>query len=57
MVYAPVWAIFLLGLYAVSCIGIGLVSFKDTPSAAAEIELQIEEAKNAMIKRGVIKKK
>ena len=56
VLYAPVWGILLLGLYAVSNIAIGLVNFKDTPEAAAEIEQQVKEAKAEMTKRGVIKK-
>ncbi len=53
--YAPVWAIILLGLYAVGSVILGLMSFKDTPEAAAEIERQIQEAKAEMKKRGIIK--
>lgn len=56
VLYAPVWAILLLGVYAVASIGIGLANFKDTPEAAAEIERQVEEARTAMMKRGIIKK-
>jgi hypothetical protein len=56
VLYAPVWGILLLGVYAVSNIAIGLVNFKDTPEAAAEIEQQVKEAKAEMTKRGVIKK-
>ena len=53
--YAPVWAIVALGGYALSCITIGLINFKDCPEAASEIERQVEEAKASMVKRGVIK--
>mmetsp|Transcript_122772 Transcript_122772/g.354897 ORF Transcript_122772/g.354897 Transcript_122772/m.354897 type:complete len:86 (-) Transcript_122772:224-481(-) len=55
VVYAPIWAILLLGIYAVASIAIGLANFKDFPEAAAEIERQVEEAKAEMKKRGVIK--
>ena len=54
--YAPIWAVLLLGLYAVSSIAIGLANFKDFPEAAAEIERQVIEAKKEMTKRGIIKK-
>mmetsp|Transcript_2378 Transcript_2378/g.5142 ORF Transcript_2378/g.5142 Transcript_2378/m.5142 type:complete len:92 (-) Transcript_2378:389-664(-) len=57
IVYAPVWAIILLGIYAVGSIIVGLVSFKDTPEAAAEIDRQVLEAKAEMKKRGIIKDK
>jgi len=55
VLYAPVWLIVLLGLYAIGSIVSGLMSFKDTPEAAAEIERQILEAKAEMKKRGVLK--
>ena len=51
--YAPIWAILLLGLYALGTIGLGLLNFKDCPEAAAEIEQQVKEAKVEMKKRGV----
>lgn len=57
VVYAPIWAFFLLAVYAISCIGIGLASLRDTPEAAAEIERQVEEARAAMKARGIIKRK
>ena len=34
---------------------LGLISFKDTPEAAAEIDQQVLEAKAEMKKRGVIR--
>ena len=55
ILYAPIWGILLLGLYAVGCVGYGLLNFKDTPEAAAEIDQQILEARMEMKKRGVIK--
>ena len=55
VLYAPVWAIILLGIYAAGSVILGLMSFKDTPEAAAEIERQIIEAKKEMKRRGVIK--
>ena len=55
VLYAPIWATLLLGVYAVSSIAIGVCNFKDTPEAAAEIEQQVQEAKVEMAKRGIIK--
>ena len=53
--YAPVWAILLLGVYAVSSIAYGVMTFEDFPDAAAEIERQIKEARAEMTKRGVLR--
>ena len=55
VLYAPVWAVLLLGIYAVGSIAIGLANFKDFPEAAAEIDRQVQEAKAEMKKRGIIK--
>mmetsp|Transcript_23455 Transcript_23455/g.55571 ORF Transcript_23455/g.55571 Transcript_23455/m.55571 type:complete len:115 (+) Transcript_23455:91-435(+) len=52
--YLPIWAILLLGVYAASSVVYGVMIFKDTPEASAELELQITEAKQEMTKRGVI---
>ena len=54
-VYAPIWAIIMLGIYAVGTITTGVMNCKDFPEAAAEIERQVKEAKEEMTKRGVIK--
>lgn len=56
LLYAPIWSIIVLGIYAVGSIAIGLISFKDTPEAAAEIDRQVIEAKAEMKKRGIISK-
>lgn len=53
--YAPVWSVILLGLYAISSVVLGLVTLRDTPEAAAEIERQVVEAKAEMKKRGIVK--
>ena len=55
IVYAPIWAIILLGIYAVVSIGYGLMNFKDTPEAAKELDKEIVEAKAAMKRRGILK--
>ena len=52
--YAPVWAIVFLGIYAVGSVVIGLLGFKDTPEAAAEIDQQVLEARAEMKRRGII---
>jgi dolichol-phosphate mannosyltransferase subunit 3 len=55
IVYAPVWAILLLGLYALGSVIYGVTTLKDCPEAASEIERQIVQAKAEMKKRGIIK--
>mmetsp|Transcript_982 Transcript_982/g.1136 ORF Transcript_982/g.1136 Transcript_982/m.1136 type:complete len:95 (-) Transcript_982:41-325(-) len=55
LLYAPIWSIIMLGIYAVGSIITGLISFKDTPEAAAEIDRQVLEAKIEMKKRGILK--
>lgn len=50
----PVWAILLLGIYAVGSIAIGLMNFKDFPEAAAEIDRNVIEAKAEMKRRKII---
>ena len=55
ILYAPVWAILVLGLYALGSVIYGLTMLEDCPEAATEIERQIVEAKAEMKKRGIIK--
>jgi hypothetical protein len=52
--FAPVWFIAALGLYAFISIAYGVISCKDFPEAAHEIEIQVQEAKAEMKKRGII---
>eukprot|EP00980_Cylindrotheca_fusiformis_P004567 scaffold977_cov128-Cylindrotheca_fusiformis.AAC.3 len=52
--FAPVWILGALALYAVVSIGHGVVICKDAPGAAREIEIQVEEAKREMKRRGII---
>jgi dolichyl-phosphate mannosyltransferase polypeptide 3 len=55
ILYAPIWAILSLGVYAVLSIGYGLMNFKDTPEAAKELDKEIIEAKTEMKRRGILK--
>ena len=52
--YAPIWAIFALGIYAASSVLYGVAKFRDCPEAAAEIEHQVAEAKKELKRRGII---
>jgi flagellar motor component MotA len=55
-VYTPLWAVVMLGIYAVGTIAYGVMNCKDFPEAAAEIEEQVKEAKVEMKKRGILEK-
>jgi len=55
VLFAPLWMICALGVYAVGTIAVGVWTFRDTPEASAEIEEQVKEAKREMKKRGIIK--
>ena len=54
VLWMPFWALGLLAIYGISSIAIGVLTFRDTPEAAAELEQQIAEAKAEMTKRGII---
>ena len=50
----PLVALGLLAIYGISSIAVGVLTFRDTPEAAAELEQQIAEAKAEMKQRGII---
>ena len=52
--YFPLWVILCLALYAIGSLVYGVANFADCPLAAKEVERQIEEAKAAMKKKGII---
>ena len=52
--FAPIIAIFLLGIYLLSRLIFGVLAFQDCPDAAKEIDTQIAEAKAEMKRRTVI---
>lgn len=52
--WAPVIAIFCLGVYALSALIVGVIQFKDCPESATELEKQVEEAKRELKKRRII---
>lgn len=51
--YAPMWAILVLGVYAVLSVAYRVATMADYPDAAEEIDMQVKEAKAALIKMGV----
>ncbi len=52
--YAPIWAILVLGLYAVIVIGMGVYNMRDAPEAATELDQHIIQARHEMKHRGII---
>lgn len=50
--YLPIWAIILLGIYALSSVLYKVATFGDCPEAAVELSGQIEEAKQKLTKQG-----
>jgi len=52
VIYLPIWAIILLGIYALSCVLYKVATFGDCPEAAVELSGQIEEAKQKLAKQG-----
>jgi len=53
--FAPIWAVLLLGLYALVTIIYNVLTFSDCPEAEIELKQQIEEARADMKPRGIIK--
>lgn len=51
--FAPMWFVAALGLYAFLSIAFGVLSCKDFPEAALEIERQVQAAKTEMTNRGI----
>lgn len=52
--YAPIWVILVLGLYAVTVIGMGVFNMRDAPEAATELDQHIIQARHEMKHRGII---
>jgi Dolichol-phosphate mannosyltransferase subunit 3 (DPM3) len=52
--FGPLWAILVLGIYAVSSVVVGVVKFRDCPEAAVELNQEIAEAKAELKRRGII---
>jgi Dolichol-phosphate mannosyltransferase subunit 3 (DPM3) len=54
VVFAPLWVLVGLGVYAVASIAIGVSNFRDCPEAAIELDKQVQEAKAEMKRREII---
>ena len=52
--FAPLWAIIAVGLYLLSVLIIGVLSFEDCPQAAKELDEEVKQAKVELKKRGII---
>mmetsp|Transcript_15209 Transcript_15209/g.33096 ORF Transcript_15209/g.33096 Transcript_15209/m.33096 type:complete len:98 (-) Transcript_15209:300-593(-) len=51
--YAPIWAVLVLGVYAGLSVAYRVATMADYPDAAEEIDMQVKEAKAALMKMGV----
>jgi Dolichol-phosphate mannosyltransferase subunit 3 (DPM3) len=54
VVLAPLWCVVGLGVYLLSLLLYGVLTYQDCPEAARELEKEISEAKNEMKQRGII---
>lgn len=52
--YAPLWLVAGIGVFAAFSIIFGVANLEDCPAAAKEVERDIQEARTAMKKKGVI---
>jgi hypothetical protein len=52
--YAPIWMILGLGIVLFLRLIVGVLSFRDCPEAASELEAEIEQAKIELKKRKII---
>lgn len=51
--FMPIWAVVAVGLYLLTVLIVGVMSFNDVPAASKELEAEIKEAKEEMKKRGI----
>ena len=56
IVFFPIWLLLVLAIYAATTILYGVVTLRDYPEAAEELEMQIKQAKKELKKLGVIGK-
>jgi Dolichol-phosphate mannosyltransferase subunit 3 (DPM3) len=54
LVFIPVWGLITLGIYLLSLLIYGVMTYRDCPEAARELESEIKEAKTEMKRRGII---
>jgi len=52
--YLPLLALLSLAVYAIVSIGMSMLTFRDCPEAAKELEEQVKEAKIALKKKGIV---
>lgn len=50
----PMYALITFGAYSLGTIGLNLMSVRDCPDAAKELDEQIKEAKKDLMKKGII---
>lgn len=54
IVFAPLWCLIALGIYLLSLLINGVLTYRDCPEGSLELEGEIAEAKKEMKKRGII---
>ncbi|CAG9540555.1 unnamed protein product [Cercopithifilaria johnstoni] len=54
ILYLPVYAIFLIGIYAICNVIYGVATFNDCPEAREELKKEIDDAKADLRRRNVI---
>ncbi|WKY04947.1 hypothetical protein Q1695_005729 [Nippostrongylus brasiliensis] len=54
VLYAPVYAVLLLGIYALASVVYGVITFNDCAAARVELLQEIKEAREDLSKRKVI---
>lgn len=52
--FMPLGAVVAVGLYLLTVLIVGVLSFNDVPHASKELEAEIKEAKAEMKKRGIL---
>jgi hypothetical protein len=53
ILYAPLWLVVGVGSYALTLLILGVVTFRDRPDAAAELDRDVAEARKELAKRGI----
>jgi hypothetical protein len=51
--FLPLWAVVAVGVYLLTILIVGVMSFNDVPNAGKELEAEIKEAKAEMKKRDI----
>jgi uncharacterized protein (DUF58 family) len=52
--FAPIWAVVAIGVYLLLVLIIGVLTFKDCPAAALELELEVTVARVELGGKGIL---